>query len=45
MNKNELVNQIKSKETFLCIGLDPELEKLPPHLLKEKNPILNLINN
>ena len=40
MNRNELVKQIKSKETFLCIGLDPELEKLPPHLLKEKNPIL-----
>lgn len=40
MNRSELTKQIKEKETFLCIGLDPEPALLPEHLLKEKNPIL-----
>jgi orotidine-5'-phosphate decarboxylase len=39
MNKTELINQIKTKQTFLCVGLDPDLEKLPKHLLKEEDPI------
>lgn len=40
MTKAEIVAAIKEKETFLCIGLDPELDKIPSHLLKEKDPIL-----
>jgi orotidine-5'-phosphate decarboxylase len=39
MNKAALVAQIKQKSSYLCIGLDPDLKKLPPHLLKEADPI------
>ncbi len=40
MNKKQLFEQIKLKKSFLCVGLDPVLEKIPSHLLKYKNPIL-----
>jgi orotidine-5'-phosphate decarboxylase len=40
MNKEQLFEQIKQKRSFLCVGLDPVLEKLPQHLLKYDNPIL-----
>jgi len=40
MNKDQLFEQIKTKKSFLCIGLDPALEKLPKHLLKYENPVL-----
>lgn len=40
MNKNQLFEQIKRKKSFLCIGLDPVLNKLPKHLLKYNDPIL-----
>ncbi len=40
MNKKQLFEQIQRKKSFLCIGLDPVLDKLPKHLLKYKNPIL-----
>lgn len=39
MNRSELVNQIKTKRSFLCVGLDTDLKKMPEHLLKEENPI------
>ena len=39
MEINELVNQIKLKKSFLCIGLDVDLNKIPEHLLKEDDPI------
>jgi len=40
MNKEQLFEQIKLKKSFLCIGLDPVLDKLPKHLLKYNDPIL-----
>jgi len=40
MNKDQLIEQIKSKKSFLCVGLDPVLENIPTHLLKYENPIL-----
>ncbi len=40
MNKEQLFEQIKQKKSFLCVGLDPVLNKLPKHLLKYKDPIL-----
>lgn len=40
MNKQQLFEQIQSKKSFLCIGLDPVLDKLPKHLLKYEDPIL-----
>lgn len=41
MNKSELVNQIKTKRTFLCVGLDTDLKKVPQHILKEEDPIFS----
>src|SRR5690606_7457549 len=39
MTQNQLVNQIKQKKSFLCIGLDVDLNKIPPHLLEEEDAI------
>ena len=40
MNKEQLFEQIQKKKSFLCIGLDPVHDKLPKHLLKYDDPIL-----
>ncbi len=39
MTTQALINQIKKKKSFLCIGLDVDLNKIPPHLLKREDPI------
>ncbi|QTE23762.1 orotidine-5'-phosphate decarboxylase [Polaribacter cellanae] len=39
MTTQELVAQIQKKKSFLCIGLDVDLDKIPPYLLKEEDPI------
>jgi len=39
MKKENLIHQIKLKKSFLCIGLDTDLNKIPKFLLKEKDPI------
>jgi orotidine-5'-phosphate decarboxylase len=39
MNHAGLVGNIIKKRSFLCVGLDPELEKIPSFLLKEKDPV------
>lgn len=39
MTKEELFNQIKNKQSFLCVGLDTDLKKIPPHLLDEEDPV------
>ncbi len=39
MNYPELVNQIKKKKSFLCLGLDTDLNKIPKHLLDTEDPI------
>ena len=39
MNKKELVNQIKEKKSFLCIGLDADIKKIPKHLLTFEDPV------
>ncbi len=40
MTRQELFEQILRKQSFLCVGLDPELSKLPQHLLQCNNPVL-----
>lgn len=40
MNKAQLFEQIQKKRSFLCVGLDTVLEKVPKHLLKYEDPIL-----
>jgi len=39
MKRTELIENIRSKGSFLCVGLDPDIKKLPAHLLKEEKPI------
>ncbi|WP_428653735.1 orotidine-5'-phosphate decarboxylase [Runella sp.] len=39
MNRTQLIEQIKRKKSFLCVGLDPDLRKLPKHILKEPDAI------
>ncbi|WP_289063241.1 orotidine-5'-phosphate decarboxylase [uncultured Zobellia sp.] len=39
MTTEQFVAQIRKKKSFLCIGLDTDLEKIPPHLLEEEDPI------
>lgn len=39
MTKEELFRNIKKKKSFLCIGLDTDIKKIPQHLLKEEDPI------
>lgn len=39
MTTEALVEQIHLKKSFLCIGLDTDLDKIPSHLLKEEDPL------
>lgn len=39
MNREQLINQIKTKKSFLCVGLDTDIKKIPQHLLKDEDPI------
>lgn len=39
MTNSFLFEQIKAKASFLCVGLDIDLDKIPPHLLQEEDPI------
>jgi orotidine-5'-phosphate decarboxylase len=39
MNREQLVNQIFTKQTYLCVGLDTDLTKIPKHLQQQPDPI------
>ena len=39
MSPGELFNQIRLKRSYLCIGLDTDITKLPSHLLKHEDPV------
>lgn len=39
MTITELVGEIKKKKSFLCVGLDVDIAKIPPHLLNTEDPI------
>lgn len=41
MTTKDLIQQIRKKKSFLCIGLDVDLEKVPKHLLDEEDPIFS----
>lgn len=41
MTRKELIEQIKQKKSFLCVGLDTDLKKIPQHLLNEEDPIFS----
>jgi orotidine-5'-phosphate decarboxylase len=39
LTTEQLISEIKRKQSFLCIGLDVDLTKIPEHLLAEEDPI------
>ena len=39
MTLPELEQQIRAKASFLCVGLDTDLDKVPGHLLESEDPI------
>nr|WP_314559392.1 orotidine-5'-phosphate decarboxylase [uncultured Capnocytophaga sp.] len=39
MTTKQLTEQIRTKQSLLCVGLDTDITKIPPHLLKEEDPI------
>lgn len=41
MQRQELIAQIKKKKSFLCVGLDTDLTKIPEHLLGDEDPIFS----
>lgn len=40
MKREELITNIARKGSFLCVGLDPDIKKIPQHLLSCENPLL-----
>lgn len=41
MTTANLISEIKKKQSFLCVGLDVDLDKIPEFLLKEEDPIFS----
>ena len=41
MKIEDLISQIHQKKSFLCVGLDTDLDKIPKHLLKDEDPIFS----
>lgn len=39
MNRQALINQIKAKQSFLCVGLDTDLSRIPEHLKNTEDPV------
>jgi orotidine-5'-phosphate decarboxylase len=41
MNQQQLFEQIQKKQSFLCVGLDTDIQKLPKHLLDTSDPVFS----
>ena len=41
MNRETLIQKIKNKKSFLCIGLDSDINKIPKHLLDHDDPVFD----
>ena len=39
MNRQQLVDQIRKKKSYLCVGLDTDFTKIPTHLLQNSDPV------
>jgi orotidine-5'-phosphate decarboxylase len=39
MTRQQLIDQIRQKKTYLCVGLDTDLTKIPKHLLSAEDPV------
>jgi orotidine-5'-phosphate decarboxylase len=40
MNRENLIQNIFTKKSFLCVGLDTDIKKIPSYLLEYENPVL-----
>ncbi len=45
MTRQELIDNIRQKKSFLCVGLDTTLEKIPKHLLSHADPLFEFNKN
>lgn len=41
MTRSQLIHQIHSKKSYLCVGLDSDITKIPKHLLQEVDPVFS----
>ena len=41
MNLEHIINSIRVKKSFLCVGLDPDLDLIPRHLMGEEDPVFS----
>ena len=39
MKLNDLIKQIKLKKSYLCVGIDPDFDKIPEHIKNEEDPL------
>ena len=39
MNRQQIIDQIRQKRSFLCVGLDTDIKKIPKHLLENESPL------
>ena len=39
MKRTELIQQIRDKKSYLCVGLDSDITKIPSHLMQEPDPV------
>lgn len=39
MNRQQLIKQIQAKDSFLCVGLDTDIHRIPKHLLSAEDPL------
>ena len=39
MTRQELLENIRRKHSFLCVGLDTDIKKIPAHILSDADPI------
>lgn len=44
MNREKLVSEIRTKKTFLCVGLDPDMGKIPRHIMDEEEDPIYVFN-
>ena len=41
MTRKQIIEQIRKKQSYLCVGLDSDITLIPSHLLKETDPVLS----
>lgn len=41
MTRHQLIEQIRKKHSYLCVGLDTDITKIPQHLLSEADPVFS----